>query len=140
MRHRQTDPAQQLNALSYRIHKFNLLGKVLVIQKMKLVKGRPGNLPMRFLIKIAQRDAVDEQHVESVRHFEPHRLLEFKRKQLGNGAVGLDLWRTLMQSGLSCDSGSDVELFVFRHGSSPCRNPTSSRDSMRRRGRATTRQ
>ena len=55
MCHGDGDSAQQLDAFGKLIHNLHLLGKMFVEQKMQLIKSRPGHLPVRLLIPIAER-------------------------------------------------------------------------------------
>jgi hypothetical protein len=60
---------QMLNPLGDGVDQFHLLIEVLVEKQMQLVERRPGDLPVRFLVQIAERHRV-----------QPNRLFEFKRE------------------------------------------------------------
>src|SRR6266446_4039367 len=57
-RHGNRDATQKLDPLGDRVHNLRLFFVVLVEQEVKLVEGWSGNLPVRFLIEIAQRHGV----------------------------------------------------------------------------------
>src|SRR5437870_7616472 len=96
MGHRDGKPAEQLNALGNRVHHFDLLVEMFIEQKMKLIKRRPYNLPMRLLVQIAQGHSVCEELIELFGHFQTNWLFEFKMKGMSYGAIGLNLAPALM--------------------------------------------
>src|SRR5580658_8637458 len=73
---------------------------MLVEQEMKLIKGWPRNLPMRFLVEITQGHGVSQQKVELLGHFQANRFHEVKRQHVRNRAVLLNCVSTLMKSRL----------------------------------------
>jgi hypothetical protein len=68
VRHRQTDPAEQLDPLRDLIDELTLLVVVFVEQQVQLIKGRSRHLPMVFLVQAAQR--VERTPVHPPRLFE----------------------------------------------------------------------
>src|SRR5947207_206185 len=60
-RHRDGQPAEQLNALGDGVHNFDLLAVMLVVKQMKLIESRADDLPMRFLVQITQCHRIREQ-------------------------------------------------------------------------------
>jgi hypothetical protein len=64
--HGDGDSAEGLNAFGQHIDKLSLLAVVLVEEKVELVKRRPGDLPMVFLIHIAQGHCVGENLIEAI--------------------------------------------------------------------------
>jgi hypothetical protein len=70
---------------------------------MKLVKGRPRNLPVGFLIEVAQSYAVCQQLIQLLCHFEPHGLFQFQMKSMGDGTVALNLGAMLVYPRLSAE-------------------------------------
>ncbi len=56
--HRQADAAQKLDALGDGVDQLILLAVVLVEKQVELVKGVPRDLPMMFLVHVAQRHGV----------------------------------------------------------------------------------
>src|SRR5262249_27733164 len=94
LRERERHAAQSLNALRDRIHDFDLFAVVLVEQQMQLVEGRPGGLPMRFLIEVTHGHGVRQHTVER-----PHALMA-------------DLLGKSEARGLQAAEGLDDRLFV----------------------------
>jgi hypothetical protein len=64
MRHRHADPAEELNTLRDGIDELILLLRVLIEQKMELIKRRSGDLPMMFLVQIAERHRVGQKLIQ----------------------------------------------------------------------------
>ncbi len=58
--HCYAETAEQLNPLSDGVDKLRLLTEMLVEKQMKLIESRTGDLPMRFLVQIAQGHGVGE--------------------------------------------------------------------------------
>jgi hypothetical protein len=67
---------------------------------MQLIKSRPGNLPMRFLVEIAKRHGVGQQLVKLLGHFEADRFLEFERESVIHGSIRLNFTGTLVKARL----------------------------------------
>ena len=67
--HGDAQSAEQLNALGDGVDKFRLLTEMFIEKQMELVEGRSGNLPMRFLIQVAQGHSVGKQLIEAVPSF-----------------------------------------------------------------------
>src|SRR5512142_945552 len=107
---------QKLNAFSNRVYKFHLLVKMLIKEQMQLVESRPAYLPMRFLIKIAERYRIGQQLIQLFRHFQTYRLLQFEGKQEIDGSICLDLYCTLVQTRLGAHLNTARSIF-FCHGS-----------------------
>src|SRR5690242_9858528 len=63
LRHRDADAAKELNPLGDGVDQFHLLVEVLVEKQMQLVERRPGDLPVRFLVQIAERHCVGKKLV-----------------------------------------------------------------------------
>src|SRR5689334_22875125 len=82
---------------------------------MQLIKRGSGDLPVRFLVEIAQRHSVGQQQVELLSHFQTNRFLQIERQRVRNGAVGLDLAGTLMNERLRIDVGSAGGDVFLRH-------------------------
>ena len=72
---------------------------------MQLVERWPGNLPVRFLVQIAERHCVGKQLVELGGDFQPNQLFEFKGQQMVDRSVCLNFSRALMKPGLRYGSG-----------------------------------
>src|SRR5215469_15010678 len=102
-RHGDTYTTQELNSLRDGVHQFNLLVKMFVVEKVELIKGGPGNLPVRLLVQIAQGYAVCKQLVQLRGHLQPYRLFQFERKQVIYGSISLKFTGTLMKAGLGAD-------------------------------------
>src|SRR6202030_415155 len=66
MRRREWDTAERGDAFGQSVHQPDLLGIVFVKQEMQRIEGSPSNLPMVFLVQIAQRHCVGEQLVERI--------------------------------------------------------------------------
>ncbi len=94
-RHRDAHAAKELNPLGDEIDDLDLLVVMLVEQQMQLVEGRAGDLPVVFLVHVAQRHRVREQLIE-VRHALEARALFERDRQLHEMAERLDLVRGLM--------------------------------------------
>ncbi len=62
--HRDTDPSQRLDSLRDRVHKFALFLVVLVVEQVQLIKSRPCDLPMVFLVHIPKRYGIRKDLVE----------------------------------------------------------------------------
>src|SRR5678815_832052 len=86
-RHRKADPAQQLNAFRDGIDQFCLFAVMFVVQKMKLVESWTSHLPVRFLIKIADRNRVGKQLVQPLGHLQADWFLEFEWQVMQDGTV-----------------------------------------------------
>src|ERR1700751_5021264 len=63
VRHRDADAAEELYPLGDGVDQFHLLVEVLVEKQMQLVERRPGDLPVRFLVQIAERHCVGKKLV-----------------------------------------------------------------------------
>jgi hypothetical protein len=63
VRHRDADAAKELYPLGNGVDQFHLLVEVLVEEQMQLVERWPGNLPVRFLVQIAERHCVGKKLV-----------------------------------------------------------------------------
>src|SRR5580693_4096752 len=91
---------------------------MLVEQEMKLIKGWSRNLPMRFLVEIAQGHGICQQQVELLGHFQTNRLRKIKRQHVRNRAVRLNFVGALVKTRLSADCRSPgggcfrVEIFL----------------------------
>jgi hypothetical protein len=85
---------------------------MLIKEKMQLVESRSGNLPVRFLVQIAQRHRVGKKLIELCGHFQPYRLLQFKRQKMVDGSVRLNLRSPLVKPRLSTDFSASL---VVRH-------------------------
>ena len=70
--------------------RFDCSSKVLVEQKMELIEGRAGYLPVRLLVKITKGDRVGKQLIEAFRHFQSHGFFQFERKHVTDCAVCLN--------------------------------------------------
>lgn len=101
--HGDAHPTEKLNTLGNIIHQFHLFAKMFIKQQVKLVKGGPSHLPVRFLVKVAERHGVREQLVQLCSHFQANWLFQLKRKQKIYRAVCLDLCRSLVKSRLGAD-------------------------------------
>ena len=66
--HRDGDAAKELNAFRNGVNEFDLLFKVLVEEKMELVEGGSGDLPVVFFVHVADLDGVCEELVEHLAH------------------------------------------------------------------------
>src|SRR5271155_1116461 len=73
---------------------------MLVEQEMELIKGWSGNLPMRFLVEIAQGNGIGEQQVQLLGHFQANRFHKVERQHVRNRAVLLNCVSTLVKSRL----------------------------------------
>src|SRR5580700_3708819 len=80
---------------------------------MKLIESRTSNLPMGFLVQIAQGHGVGEQLIESFRHFQTYRLFQFQRQSMADSAILLNFARPLVNVRLGVKSCSGF----LRHGS-----------------------
>src|ERR1700683_3804379 len=63
-RHRKRNAAEKLYPLGDGVDDFRLLSVMLVEQEMELIKSWSGNLPMRFLVEVAEGHGVSQQQVE----------------------------------------------------------------------------
>jgi hypothetical protein len=63
-RHGHADAAQHHDPLGDQIHQFVLFAEMLVEQQVQLVESGPRQLPVVFLVQIAERDRVREQLVK----------------------------------------------------------------------------
>ena len=70
---------------------------------MELIKGGPGDLPVRLLVEVAQRHGVGEQQIELLGHFQAHGFFQFERQHVGNRAVALNFGGVLMKAWLRVD-------------------------------------
>src|SRR5256712_12337149 len=75
---------------------------------MQLVESRTGNLPVRFLVQVAQCHRVGKDLIELCRHFQPYRLLQFKRQKMVDGSVCLNLSSSLVKAWLCGDFSSGL--------------------------------
>ena len=71
---------------------------------MKLIKGRAGDLPMRFLVEIAQGHGIGQKLVEVLGHFQADGFFQFQRQSVADGAVLLDFAGSLVKMGLGGDA------------------------------------
>ncbi len=62
--HGDRNSAQCLNSLGDRVHQFHLLVEMFVEEKMKLIKRRAENLPVMFLVHIAERHCVGQDLIQ----------------------------------------------------------------------------
>jgi hypothetical protein len=62
--HGYADAAEQLNTLGDGINEFDLLVEVLIEEQMQLVEPRPCDLPVRFLVQIAEGHGIRKELVE----------------------------------------------------------------------------
>ena len=77
-RHRHGKASQQLDPFGNGVHDFDLLAEMLVEQKMKLIEGRSGNLPVSLLVQVAQGHGIGEQLIQLLGHLQTDGLFEFK--------------------------------------------------------------
>src|ERR1700682_2189857 len=98
--HSQAHASQQLNALGNRVNQFRLLSIVLVEQKMKLIKSGSGNLPVRFLVQIAQSDGIGQKLVEMLGHFQTDWFFQLQWQGVAYSAILLDLSSSVVKVGL----------------------------------------
>src|ERR1700751_4107885 len=63
VRHRDADAAAEVYPLGDGVDQFHLLVEVLVEEQMQLVERRPDDLPMRFLVQIAESHGVGQKLV-----------------------------------------------------------------------------
>src|SRR6202051_3904200 len=63
VRHRDADAAEELYPLGDGVDQFHLLVEVLVEKQMQLIERRPGDLPVRLLVQIAERHCVGKKLV-----------------------------------------------------------------------------
>lgn len=85
---RNTDTAEQLDTLGKHVDDFVLFGSVLVEEFVKREKGRAGDLPMVFLVEVAQSDGVGEDLVENLDTAAAHVFIETDR-HASDGAKSL---------------------------------------------------
>src|SRR5437588_5395348 len=98
--HGDAHAAEKLNAFRDGIHKFHLLGEMLVEQQVKLIKRGTAHLPVRLLVEIPKRHRIRQQLIELFRHLQSDWFFEFQRKQKIYRAVLLDCRRSLVKSWL----------------------------------------
>src|SRR5689334_3247846 len=77
---------------------------------MQLVESRPSDLPVRFLVQVAQCHRVGEKLIELCGHFQPYRLLQFKRQKLVDGSVRLNLSSPLVNGRLFADFSASLAV------------------------------
>jgi len=90
---------EELDALGDCVDHLDLLVKVLVEEKVELVKGRAGDLPVVLLVHVTQGDGVGEELVEFGDHVGADFGAERMRHILDHGAVLLDLSRVRVPVG-----------------------------------------
>ena len=95
-RHGDADAAEKLDPLGDRVHQFVLLAVVLIEEQMELVERDARDLPMVFLVHVAQRHGVGEELVQVVDARFAGRLIEGDR-QFGDFSVGLNFPGVLVQ-------------------------------------------
>src|SRR5258708_13482513 len=89
---------------------------MLIEEEMKLIKSWSRKLEVGFFVEIAQSDAVGQQLVEALGHFETHGLFQVKWQHMRNGTVGLNFRCMLVNPGLGADCGLTSGRDVFlRH-------------------------
>src|SRR4029077_11880380 len=96
----------QLNSLGDLVDQFILLFVVFVVEKMELIKRWARNLPVGFLVQIAESDRVREQLVELFGHFQSNGFLKVERQQMFDGAVSLKFACFLVQTRLCTHSAA----------------------------------
>ena len=96
----------------------DLLAVMLVEQKMKLVESGSGDLPVRFLVQIAQGHGVGQKLVEVLGHFQTDGLFQFQRQGVAYGAVFLDFSSSLVKVGLGGNAAVVARGFLG-HRNSP---------------------
>src|SRR5947209_2340709 len=82
---------------------------------MQLIERGPGNLPVRFLVQIAQRDGVRQQKVELFGHLQSNRFLKFERKGVRHGPVTLNFSGALVNARLCVNPRLTAVPFFSRH-------------------------
>ena len=97
--HGDGDAAEELDALGDGVDHLDLLVEVLVEEKMKLVEGGAGDLPVVFLVHVAQGDGIGEELVELGDHVGADLGIERMRHVLDDRAVLLDLLRVRVPVG-----------------------------------------
>src|SRR3984885_6720892 len=90
-----------------------------VEQKMQLIKRRPGNLPVGLFVEVPQRHGIGEQQIQLLGHLETDRFLQFKRQDMRNRAISLNLPSALVKSRLCVERSSTACHIFLRHLSSP---------------------
>src|ERR1700689_1536640 len=99
-RHRKRNAAEKLYPLGDGVDDFRLLSVMLVEQEMELIKSWSGNLPMRFLVEVAEGHGVSQQQVELLCHFQAYRFHKVERQHVRNRAVLLNCFSTLVKTRL----------------------------------------
>ncbi len=88
--HGDGDAAEELDALGDGVDHLNLLVEVLIEEEVKLVEGGAGDLPVVFLVHVAEGDGVGEELVELGDHVGADFGAEGVRHVLDDRAVLLD--------------------------------------------------
>ena len=65
-RHGDADAAEKLDSFRDRVHEFVLLAVMLVEEQMELVERHSRDLPVVFLVHVAQRHGVGEELIQVV--------------------------------------------------------------------------
>ena len=97
--HGDGDAAEELDALGDGIDHFDLLVEVLVEEEVKLVEGRTGDLPVVFLVHVAQGDGVGQKLIEFGHHIGADFGAERVGHVLNDRTVLLDLLRVRVPVG-----------------------------------------
>src|ERR1700733_4504380 len=82
---------------------------------MKLIERRPGDLPMRLFVEVAQSHGVGQQQVQLLGHFQTHVLFQLQWQRMRNRPIGLDLSSALVKAWLRGNSFSGGVNFLVRH-------------------------
>ena len=112
--HRDTDPTQCLDSLRNRVHKFALFFVVLVVEKMKLIKGRACDLPMVFLVHIPKRYGIRKDLVEILDARFADGLRQGNRK-FRDRSKGLNLYGVLIKKRPCAIKDATFAFRIFFH-------------------------
>jgi hypothetical protein len=82
---------------------------------MKLVEGWAGNLPMRFLVEIAQSHGIGQKQIELLGHFQADGFFQFQGQRVVHGAVLLDFMSSLVKVRLGGYSSIVARKGFLRH-------------------------